>query len=249
MANETQGWSSVERIPEEAAYQSLSSLAVATFGLGILSAGAWIMPLFWGIPVLAIFLGIIAWRRIATSEGTLSGSRLLMIGLCLALLSGVGAPVRYWSYRWGVVEEAKQVADQWFTYLAADQPERAYQMTVPVAARRPLDDADPWQWYQADESLAQELRGFVDDPMIRLLLQLGTEAEVRFYAVEATDFGSIPEQILLTYAITLRDQPEPRTFFATVGLVRFPDSQTGRGYWKIEVARGGVIPHSVQNLD
>ena len=72
-------------------YRSLSSMAVVSAVLGCCSVLMFATPLMVVLPLAAAATALLALRGIANSDGGLTGARLALAGLALAMLFGAGA--------------------------------------------------------------------------------------------------------------------------------------------------------------
>lgn len=238
--------------PEVDAYRPLSRLAAIGLLLGLASMLAWLAPLFWLVPIVALVVNLAALWHLVRRAPQAAGRTLAGLGLALAIACGVGAPtvdsIRLAQLR----AEGRQFALEWFGYLAADQPERAFQLTLGPGQRWELDDR-LWRVYQAHPSRMNDLERFVDDSTIRVLLALGEEAQVRYYKTEDHVQVARTDRFLDVYAVTFRREGRPTTFFVLMKLActHIPGEprhwqvlQVGGGYrplgWPADAAAGTV---------
>src|SRR5688500_10904316 len=83
-----------------ASYQGVSIMAVLALLLGVASALALVHPFLWVVPPVAVVLSILAIRAIDAPDSNLTGRRLAIAGLALALLFGLWAPSRVLTRQW-----------------------------------------------------------------------------------------------------------------------------------------------------
>ncbi len=118
------------------AYRAVSTLAVASFALGLLSVLAFFQWVFAVVPLLAILLGVMALRQLRTRSHELTGLPLALAGIILSLV--------LWPAGWG-----------WLGYVYATEvppnherinydvfkptPEEMERGEFPPAAARALD--------------------------------------------------------------------------------------------------------------
>lgn len=121
---------------DELEYKSLSLIAVASFGLGVLSIFALLHTSLWVIPVLAILVGLIARRRIARNQSS-SGSLLALLGISLGLFFVSCAVSSFFLHRKLVRQTAHQFCDEWLDLVQDKQLYKAYELTRFFEARRP----------------------------------------------------------------------------------------------------------------
>jgi hypothetical protein len=77
---------------EYAEYKALSSAAVATLVLGILSLLAFLYPWFVVIPAAGLLCGIFALRQIRANQTELTGEPIAKAGILLSLAFGIAGP-------------------------------------------------------------------------------------------------------------------------------------------------------------
>ena len=145
---------------ELSAYRAIAGQAVVGLLFGLLSPLAFLAPTLWAVPALGVLLCVLALRRIRRSEPALAGRKMAMAGLLLSLLFLTAAPTMWFQHRWRVRSEAAEFAASWFHFLTADEPQKAYQLLKPPAARPPLDD-HLWAVYRDDPKLRKELENYV----------------------------------------------------------------------------------------
>ncbi len=230
---ETQNWSQDHIADELSEYNSVSRLAVIAILLGIASPLAWLGPYLWWIPVVAVCVSIAGLIHVNRPQLGLIGRKAAIGGLCLALISGIGAPTQHYTYRYLVQLEGKRFALQWFDYLRKGEVEKAHQMTVAITDRQPLNE-DLWEFYRERSDWADDLREYANTPVVRTLLALGDRANVRLYdrhgvVVQPRTDGTIDQ-----FAVTYEDEGVKKSFFLYVFLKRHYNSFAQRGQWKID---------------
>ena len=109
-------------------YRALSTMAVMSLVLGLLSASAGLAWSLGAIPALGILTGALAWYRIRSNPSELTGTLFAQLG--------VGLSVLFWGSGWGwlAYEYATEVPDGYlrisYTQL---QPEHSGQLFPPSA--------------------------------------------------------------------------------------------------------------------
>ncbi len=235
---ETQSWSGDHNASEMAEYRSVSRLAVFGLLLGIASILAWFGPYAWPIPVVALVVCAASLFRIGRSELGLTGRKAALCGICLALISGIGAPTRYFSYRYLVQREGLQFTEQWFEHVRNGDIIYAHQMALPISQRRPVDDA-LLEYYRDHPDLVSELKKYSNYQIVRTLLELGDRADVRLYRRFGVSNHRSNEELLDEYAVTFEDNGVKKSFFLYVLSERHYNSFRGRGQWRIADIRVG----------
>jgi hypothetical protein len=226
---------------ELAAYQRLAGHAVVGLIFGLLAPLALVDPLLWGIPVLGAILSVCALRHIRKNAPALTGRKLAIVGLTLSLLFAAAAPTDWLVYRRLLRDEAQQFSTLWFRLLTQDEPQKAFQLTLPPPMRHPLDD-QLWDFYRNDDRQRKGLESYVKDPLVRTLLALGPKAQVRFYdTVDQICDSDEGDVVIQCYAVTYEEEGEKKSFFVTVNMLR-RKFDTGEIGWRMGQTLGGVRP-------
>jgi hypothetical protein len=229
---------------ELAAYHALSGLAVAGLVGGLLSPLAMVTVLLWILPPLAVALNLLALWRIHRRAPALVGRKAALVGLVLAAVFTAAAPADWLVYRWLVRGEARQFASLWFEALRDGQPQQAHLLTIDPKHRRTFREKD-WQFYRDAPRWRDDLRGYVNQPLVRTLAALGPKAQVRFY--QTVDQGrnelSGNDWVQLVYAVSYDDEKdEGRKSFFVALLVERLQLADGLANWRVLRAEGGVRP-------
>jgi hypothetical protein len=118
------------------AYRAVSALAVASFGLGLLSVLAFFQWVFAVVPLLGVLLGLVALRQLRSRPHELTGLPMAVMGIILsAVLLPAGWGWLYYVYVTEVPPDAVRI-----TYdLFKPTPEEMEKGEFPPAAARALD--------------------------------------------------------------------------------------------------------------
>ena len=225
---------------ELATYRALAWQAVLGLIFGLLAPLALLDPSLWAAPLFGTVVSWAALRRIKRNGSALAGRRLAMVGLTLSLLFAAAAPADWVAYRWMIRKQARQFSALWFKYLAQDEPQKAYQLTMLPPLRPPLDDR-LWDFYRNSPRVREKLEDSVQAPLVRALLALGPKAQVRFYRTLSQAQGQSTDEVQQCYAVTYDDGGEKKSLLVNVKTVRqtFPDGGAG---WRIYGVDIGVPP-------
>ena len=223
-----------------AAYRAVSGFAVASLLLGVASALAIVVPMLWFVPLLGVFLSLMALGRLATGP-TLVGRKAAILGLALSIIFGTAVPVAYLSSRWWLVREAQPTAEEWFAALRQGEPFKAHELSLPQPQRLqvPIPLA---QYYSGRSEARREFEKFLSNPLARTLLALGDKCEARFYEAADVEKEGDQDVVKLVYAVTFRDEQGKKSFFVLLTLARTVNRDTRRGTWRIVSTAGGVRP-------
>ena len=158
------------RAVEAPDYQSLCGLAVVALVLGLLSAAAFATALLLIIPAAAIGAGLLALRKIRTSDGALAGSALARWGVALGIACIVAVFVRNEVRDELMKRQATDVARRWFSLLADEQISEARALlsgdAVGSLVPHGSPDTPPIPAEQAEEISLNRLRS---DPLTTYL--------------------------------------------------------------------------------
>lgn len=226
-----------------ASYRQLSRLAVLGLVLGVAGSLAIAFLHLWLLPAIGAVVSAVAVWRITASPDLFSGRRLAIIGLFLSLFFCAAALSTTFSRQWWLRHDARQVAELWFSLLAAGEPEKAHQLELDPHNRQSLR-SNLWEFYRNTPGDAAALRRFVDDPLVHLLLALGDWATVRYWGTEddLVDRSAEAEYIVQIYSVTYGNPSERRTFFVRTVLKRMRNADTGAIHWKLYHREGGIHP-------
>ncbi len=126
-------------------YRSLSTLSVIALLLGLCSALAFVSPLMFVVPLAAVAAALLAWKRIVSSDGNLSGSRLACAGLALAVLFASASLARV-QFRDRIMRgQADSVAQQWLSFAAKGSAEQMLELMTKEASEKISPAAAPGQ--------------------------------------------------------------------------------------------------------
>jgi hypothetical protein len=209
-------------------YRGVSGLAIAALVLGLLSPVAFVAPLLWSAPIFAIGFAWAAMHRIKAGGGELAGWNLALLGLLLAVLCGVAAPVHYATRHIWLETRAEAVAGKFVELLCADRPYAAYQLMLAPASRKPLDDAKPPEKW-TDDREQKKYESFLGDEPVKLLRGAKKDA---IEPAGARWLGSDEDVDSISVRYQVRaDNGAPATIH--IRLARFAIHATGQEQWRI----------------
>jgi hypothetical protein len=230
---------------EVATYRSLSGWAVVGAILGAISPLALVDPLLWGIPIVAFIVNCRALWIIKLNAPAMTGRKAALIGLWLAVLCAAAAPTDYFYYQWRIRNEAKQAARFWFESLANNQPEIAYELSLPPGQRHKFDAKlkelyklsdkwrEPFELYFSTEKSGGSLS------LPPTLLKLGKDADVRFIRLLDHQIIETQDVIEQMYSLTYTDAGERKTLLFKIRLARMLTAD-GSVSWRLLDSQTGV---------
>ncbi len=221
-------------------YRALSSSAVIGLILGLLAPVAVVDPWLLAVPLSGILCNALALRQISRNAPTLLGRKAALAGLAFSIFFLTVAPTHRFVHRRLVRDEGRRFAAAWFEMLADGQPHKANQLTIHPQFRQPLDER-LWDFYGEGPRWRAKLEGYVADPLIRTLLELGKDARVRYYKTSGQTHDAQLDEVAQIYAVTYDDAGGKKTFFVGVELQRHR-LESGQANWQVASAESGVRP-------
>ncbi len=222
-------------------YRSVSIAAVVSTILALISPAALLHPALWLIPALAVLLGAVAWLGIKRSPGRV-GRTAAVFGCVVGAFVVSAAVAERTVYRHCLAAECGQFGRQWFAYLADQSPHKAHALTLAPQYRPGLvRDEVVWEFYRAGPQWRRELDAYVKDRLVRALLALGRDAEVRYLGCEG--FGPSGDHLAAypLFAVTFGEGDRKKTFFVRMTLEKQTHGPQ-KGAWRLLRAEGGVRP-------
>jgi hypothetical protein len=235
-------------------YRSLSAMAVVALLFGLLSPVVAFGSLLVAAPCAAIALGVLALRRIAHSDGALTGRGLALSGLSLGVLCLCAWIAQGQTSRLLTHAQAVPVAEAWFDHIAQGKVESAFLLTLPREERGPMAEflnspehrnaaAPDGDSLTGDSSIADpasdpesQLRRFRESPAVASLLGEGRIAGNRLVGRGAVvDDGRGRTFVTQQYDVEIKDQG-PRGYslvMQRVALPPLPGQSQATTFWRV----------------
>jgi len=180
-------------------YRSLSSLAVVALVLGVCSLLVFVSPLLMVVPLAAIATALLAIKKIAASDGGLSGAKLARCGLALAILCSAASYARVKLHDAMLQRQADRAAQQWLSLAAEGNVESMLELLSGAAIEKLTPASTPGQPMTFfDKTLASAL--LRHDSLLLGLSELGT-SQMRLQLAEATISEDAKPQASLRYVV------------------------------------------------
>jgi len=221
-------------------YRALSSSAVVGVLLGLLAPLAVLDPWLLVVPVSGILCNALALWQIARNAPALLGRKAALAGLAFSIFFLAVVPTHRFVRSHMVRAEARQFAAAWFEMLADGQPHKANQLTIHPQYRQPLDER-LWDFYGEGPRWRAKLEDYVAVPLVRTLLQLGKDAQVRYYKTSDQRHDAQLDKLAQIYAVTFDDAGGKKTFFVGVELKRHR-LESGQANWQVASVSSDVRP-------
>lgn len=228
-------------------YRRQSGLAWAAAVLAALGATAFYTWMLWWVPLVAAFLAMLALYSMR-NDPSLTGRRLAVIALAVALVLAAAAPTRFVTRSQHVSGQASRAAVEWLEILRTSQSEsfdleeprkpnifrlaKAHQLRLPAGQRQPFDDKLK-AFYLDDEMRRNALEEFVKDPVVHTLHTLGSRATIRIFAIESCRQLSDRDVVKAICAVTFLRAGRAESFFVEVLLERTRETETSRASWRV----------------
>jgi hypothetical protein len=210
--------------------------------LGILSFLAFLHPVMWFWPLVALLVNAYALFLLSRSD-RLAGRNAAVWGLFLAILFGVAAPSRLGVYYWMALRDARDFGRQWLEAVLEGNVYKAHQMSSMPNDRKPLDDT-LIPLYEQSSDLRTHLDTYLKTPVIATLRSLGSRALVRHYQTERVNSDGRNDLVEDVYAVTFDDeQGRKKSFFVKLFLWRNLNKTAGPRYWRVQNPEGGYTPN------
>lgn len=220
-------------------YRPVSAAAAAALFLGLLSPLTLEYPLFVILPFLAAALALLALLRSFRRSPHLLGRKAALAGLLLASASVAAAISQQFVLEGALDREAAATGLQWFTLLADNHPEKAYQLTLLPDERQPLDDDRALRaFYGKAPHLQAALDRYVQFDAVRTLLALGPKAAVRYERLRSESALGSSAALELEFVVTFDEAGAKKTLRIALPMQRIV-RHDGKAEWQIYRPRTG----------
>jgi flagellar biosynthesis protein FliP len=240
--------------PEISEYRPLNQWVVLAVALTVLSLSAFLMPIFWIFPLLAVIVSFVALRSLLDETRPTSGRRGAVMALVLSLFILGCAPVRYITVMMMTANQGRAHAEAWLAMVQEGRLHEAHQLSLDLYSRvAPHEDLE--QHYRArpdtstsspspDSPMAmmaafsppEELRNFFNQPGLKNLVAAGKEAEVEF----VRSAGFEPSQaanltvVDLRYVVRYVVDGKPQRSRLRILMERAMVPQSGVTHWRVK---------------
>jgi len=213
-------------------YRTVEPWAVVAAALGVISSVAFIAPMLWLVPMVAIGTACIALARLRESPQH-SGRAVALVGLGLALFCLAAPVARSYTTKWLLGRQARDVSDPFIAYLVAGSPEKAMVLHVNPDARPPIDDG-LWPHLRHDLQAQEMLRILIAKPEVRMLLALGDKAQVEYLGSQGAVTSPSVAMVNEEYAVTFVDsEGKKKTLLMGVLVERRPVLDSAINPWRV----------------
>ncbi len=188
----------------EREYRSLSIPALLALACGLLTPLVFLSLWFLFLGILGILLSLVAILAVRRSEGMSTGGWMAQLGLSVSILSLVGVGVFWPYYQYTVRCEADRFFRTWFAALEKGDIPVAFSLQSPFWERRPDPKAaETWWNTLPDEKYRHRaVHEYVENKLIRTLIDLGDKADVSYYKTDAVRTIDGKDTVAIIYAVT-----------------------------------------------
>lgn len=181
-------------------YRPMSTMAVVSIVLAVLSLGAFATIKMLVVTAFALVLSIVTSIRLERAKSEYAGQLLARLAAVLAVVSLFGSVTKY-GVEWAILtREAHRVADQFLDEVLAFQVKRAFYWRMPPWGRPADEDAKG-----LDELLIRNgpaYRDFVNSPLVAKLGGKVADAQVTYAGVETYGYDTL-YHVSLQYVVNL----------------------------------------------
>ena len=217
-------------------YQAISKASVLSLLLGMGSFLAPVYVIFWVLPLAALLLGVSALRRIQRPDANLTGRRLAIAGILLALFFGSLAPARHYTRRAIVDRQAAAFSERWFDLMKKGMASTAHQLLMDPKQRMPTDLVLDEQ-YANDVKMKDVLKQFVSDEPIRTMLEQGKNARYERISTISHSTHLRVVTVKQLYHVHVEDEGGTRKIPLEFHVSCQYDRSTGQSYWTVSEVR------------
>lgn len=182
-------------------YQGISQAAVLAAVLACASPLVLASPVLAVVPMVTMVVGVVAWRKIAKSQGALTGSSLAAGAVV------IGALFLGWGLSWQVMRQAsvsanaEALAARWIALAQEGQVREAHQLTLETSERAGTQ-VGMNKVYDADGEPAEALQSFFASPPLKTILAEGKNCQVELVAVARQNRVGHQDNIVLEFEVT-----------------------------------------------
>jgi hypothetical protein len=223
----------IEPPPADEGYRRLSALAVLALAAGLLSVLAFVHPLLWAMPIIAVGLAMGALWHIRQHPDEVVGRGAALTGMAAAVFFGFGAIGYSFAREFWLVHRSRQAADQFFSLLAEDRTHEAHQSTLMPSSRLP-SGSDFESALGSDPEGAKAYERFLKGDVIERLRRLDPDSLPQFRRGRLANYDLRAEYTELEYLVA--DGEMPDRIRVIVEFAR--DPQTRQEQWRVAQISG-----------
>jgi hypothetical protein len=215
---------------DEAPYSHVSATAVVALVAGLASPVAFVGPLFFLVPAIAIGAGLLALAQIRRGGGSIAGASLAHVAVALAVACAVAALVRGQVRDALMKRQAAAAASDWFDLLGEQHIEdalklmsgeaRSHLVPQPTMGQQPVSE---------EEALAISRDRLLQDPLTKAL---ATGAKPVLRSVSPPLFDGPKVVVAATFGMPEAGDSSSRV--VQVQVVKYPQYEREGRPWRID---------------
>jgi hypothetical protein len=177
-------------------YQVINGWSIVALILTVLSSFALVLPIFLGLPVLAIIVSLFALSRIRREPHLFMGRRLAILSLVAAVILGSWSIGRRMFFHAHMYTAAEENVTEWFQLLKKGKHEAAHQLSL-LPGMRASGKTTLREYYLNEKRAREEMQDYFSEPALRTIISLGEKWSVRL--VENRRLNITDDARLLVY--------------------------------------------------
>ncbi|MCU0962549.1 MAG: hypothetical protein MUF48_20835 [Pirellulaceae bacterium] len=221
--------------PEVPSYRSVHYSALFTLALGLLSALALTSSALWIVPVLAVVLGAVSLRSLASDPAAI-GRRAALTGMVLAVLFGTWAWTARTSRDVWLGRVARQYTDQWIDLLRQQRLREAHQLHG-RKVERAAPGLDLEDFYRSQRNAQAEYEQFFGEETLQTVVRAAREGQVAFDRVERCVKLPKEDGVVLRYVARYEQDGRPQELAVRITLKRERSRENTNRDWYVESVR------------
>lgn len=219
-----------ESLPQ---YRSISLWAILAIVLALASGLAVVITMFVAVALAAVLVAVIALAKIAANSETLSGRRLALAALFLAVFFAIFAPARLWMRAQLLQQRAQQLAEAFLDLLHERKFQEAHQLSTLKLHVAPPPTEMSEASLEPDKLTPEDLREFEKTQTIQNIKRIDHQFSYQFEAVEPGASSTEYETFVLRYRIVPDASTGKEPFRVWITVVRELERRSGLPNWKI----------------
>jgi hypothetical protein len=236
--------------PELSDYRPVDLWVILAIALALLSLTAFLVPLFWIVPLLATGVSIVALRSVHDDTRPTSGRKGAVVALVISLFILGAAPARYITIMTMIAQQGRNHAEAWLELVRQGRLQEAHQLTLSLYSRvspqtsleghyqeRPsVPTATPNPMAMMEEfSPAAELQNLFSQPGLREIVKAAPDVEFELVRSAGFERDSGPNtQVLdLRYVARYEVDGKPQRSRFRVLMERTLFTHSGVTHWRV----------------
>lgn len=214
-------------------YRVINGWSVVAMILALLSSAALLLPIFWGVPLLAIIVSLVALSKIKREPHLYMGRRLAIVSLVAALILGGWSTSRHYFFRLHMYAAAENNLNNWFELIKQGKQEEVHQLSL-LPGMRAMGKTTLSEYYQNEKRVRQEMQKFFSGSPMRQIIKLGPGSSLRLIQnrnVRITDDAGL--LVYQRFMIEYSQDGQPVALPVEIKSSRIFDKYTRSSHWTV----------------